>query len=264
MPCLLFDLDGVFYVGDTAITGGARTIRWVIDHGIPHLFLTNTTSRPRSALVEKLSGFGIDVDPDRILTPAVAAVRWIEDHINGNIALLVPDATKAEFSNLSQVDIDSAEPIKAIVIGDLGKSWTFEILNTAFKQLMCQPSPVLIALGMTRYWKSSEGLQLDVAPFVTALQYASGVEPVVLGKPAKPFFDTAVSVLLCTAGETLMIGDDIRGDIGGAQSTGINGVLVKTGKFQPADLSTDIQPFDIIGTIDDLPQQWESLCARLG
>ena len=263
MPCLLFDLDGVFYVGDTKITGSAEVIRWVNDHEIPHLFVTNTTSRPRTALVEKLSDFGIEVNADSILTPAVAAVHWIKAHISGNIALLVPDATRMEFKDIPQVDIHSDKKVDAIVIGDLGKSWSFEILNAAFQQLMRQPAPVLIALGMTRYWRSPEGLQLDVAPFVTALQHAAGVEPIVLGKPARPFFDAALSVLNCSADNTFMIGDDIRGDIGGAQAADIHGVLVKTGKFQNTDLSAGIIPFDAINTIADLPHKWENWCAKL-
>lgn len=263
MPCLLFDLDGVFYVGDDAIPGVAETMQWVRDHGIPHLFVTNTTSRPRTALVEKLSRFDIPIDADELLTPAVAAAYWMTDNISGNVALLVPDATWEEFKDLPLVDIHSDEEIEAIVIGDLGESWTFEILNAAFKQLMRRPTPKLIALGMTRYWKSPEGLQLDVAPFIVALHHASGVDPVTLGKPAKPFFDTAVSALGCTANETLMIGDDIQGDIGGAQSAGIKGVLVRTGKYKPADLSGDIKPFDVIDSVQDLPEQWDSWSNRL-
>jgi ribonucleotide monophosphatase NagD (HAD superfamily) len=41
---------------------------------------------------------------------------------------------------------------------------------------------------MTRYWRTPAGLQLDAGPFVSALQYATGIEPVVTGKPARAFF----------------------------------------------------------------------------
>ena len=55
-----------------------------------------------------------------------------------------------------------------------------------------------------------------------------------------------------------MIGDDIKGDIGGSQNAGIRGVLVKTGKFQPSDLELDIKPFGVIDSIRDLPDWWRS------
>ena len=53
-----------------------------------------------------------------------------------------------------------------------------------------------------------------------------------------------------------MVGDDIRGDIGGAQQAGIAGILVRTGKFRPADLDQDPQPMAVLNSIRDLPAWW--------
>jgi len=53
-----------------------------------------------------------------------------------------------------------------------------------------------------------------------------------------------------------MIGDDIRGDVGGAQSVGISGLLVRTGKFQASDLEGDIEPAAVLDSIADLPGWW--------
>ena len=75
MTALLIDLDGVLYETDEPIPGAAATIRWLREHDVPHLFLTNTTSRPRSAIVEKLAGMGIDVAEDDILTPPVVRLH---------------------------------------------------------------------------------------------------------------------------------------------------------------------------------------------
>jgi len=47
---------------------------------------------------------------------------------------------------------------------------------------MTEPQPVLVALGMSRYAQGSDGLVLDVAPFIKALEHASGCEAVVMGK----------------------------------------------------------------------------------
>ena len=60
---------------------------------------------------------------------------------------------------------------------------------------MREPAPRLIALGMTRYWRGKDGLLLDVAPFVTALECAADCEAVVVGKPAAAFFDAALARL---------------------------------------------------------------------
>ena len=258
MKAILFDLDGVLYTGENVIEGAAGVISWCIDAAIPHLFLTNTTSRPRTALVDKLTGFGIVTNPDDFLTPAVAAMQWLSNNITGNIALFIPDATRDEFAGFQQCDDNSEHDAQAVIVGDLGEGWNFKTLNRAFRLLMNNPDTKLIALGMTRYWRAEDGLRLDAAPFVKALEHASGREAIVLGKPSKEFYSSALDRLGCDASETIMIGDDIRGDIEASQSAGIRGLLVKTGKFQQTDLDQGIKPFDVIDSIADLPGWWAS------
>ena len=257
MHGILFDLDGVFYIGDRIIPGTLETLAWVRAQAIPHLFLTNTTSRPRSALVEKLTHLGLPIQKDLLLTPAIVALDWIRQHTGGKISLFVAEATRCEFAELDSIGVAAIDPVDAVVVGDLGEAWDFKTLNRAFRLLMTQPPPALIALGMTRYWRAPDGLRLDTAPFVVALQHASGIAPIVLGKPAKGFFDAAIHRLGCSAVETIMVGDDIRGDIEGAQRAGIRGILVSTGKFQPSDLTLGIQPAAVLSSIADLPAWWE-------
>jgi HAD superfamily hydrolase (TIGR01458 family) len=175
------------------------------------------------------------------------------------VALFVPSATEAEFSHLSLADRDTQQLVAAVIIGDLGEAWNFTTLNQAFRLLMQQPSPRLIALGMTRYWRAADGLRLDVTPFVNALQSASGIEPVVLGKPSSTFYHSALDMIGCKAQECVMIGDDIRGDVAAAQATGLQGVLVKTGKFQESDLSGDITPDGLLASFAELPDWWSSV-----
>ena len=102
MKAILFDLDGVLYTGSHAVEGAASVIKWCLDNAIPHLFLTNTTSRPRSALVDKLAGFHIRSVPDDFITPALAARQWLRSNINGKIELFIPEETRDEFEEFEQ------------------------------------------------------------------------------------------------------------------------------------------------------------------
>ena len=258
MKAILFDLDGVIYQGEQALPGAHRTLAWVRQQRIPHLYLTNTTSRPRSHITRKLARLGMSVPEREILTPPVAARSWLQDHGVCRLALFLPEATQAEFAGIEILGPERDSGADAVVLGDLGDGWSFARLNRAFRLLMTQPHPYLIALGMTRYWRAPDGLRLDTAPFVVALAHASGVEPVVLGKPARPFFAAALKALGTEPGETLMIGDDIRGDIGGSQSAGLPALLVRTGKFRQEDLHGDIRPDGVIDTIGDLPAWWRA------
>lgn len=260
MPAILFDLDGVLYEGNKAINGAADAVNWFTHNHIPHLFLTNTTSIPRSELVTKLAGFGINSATENFLTPPVAARQWLQKNNINNIALFVPETTREEFSDFNLVPDDkgiSNDNVGAIIIGDLGEQWTFETMNRIFRLLINNPKAALIALGMTRYWKSTSGLQLDVGPMIKAFEYATGVEAVVTGKPAKAFFQAAIAVL-DMHDNIIMIGDDIQSDIQAAQHAGLQAIQVRTGKFSETDLESGITPDAILDSVAALPEWWQS------
>jgi HAD superfamily hydrolase (TIGR01458 family) len=142
------------------------------------------------------------------------------------------------------------------VIGDLGTGWDYRTLNRAFRLLHDNPTAELIALGMTRYWQTPEGLSLDTAPFVAALEHATGRRAKVFGKPAAAFFQAAAGRLGLPADNLLMVGDDIITDIGGAQGAGLKTALVQTGKFRPADLDGSVKPDAVLASVAELPHWW--------
>ncbi len=256
MRAALIDLDGVIYEGERGVSGSAEAIAWLDQQQIPFIFLTNTTSRPRGALAAKLHGLGIKTTADRILTPPVAASRWLTKYAPGPVALFVPTATVGEFGASPQLGPEQESGAAAVVLGDLGEAWDFATLNRAFRLLMAKPRPVLVALGMTRYWRAPDGLRLDVAPFVKALEHATGTQAVVLGKPAPEFFRAGLGLLECGAEDTVIIGDDIVGDVGGGQRIGLHGVLVRTGKYQQGDLDGNVTPDTVLDSIAELPAWW--------
>lgn len=254
MSAILFDLDGVLYEGDTAIKGAAETIAWFSRRKIPYLFLTNTTSKPRSALVDKLEHFGIATRIEQYLTPPLAAVQLLLRAELKRIALFVPDATRAEFAGFDVIENDN-EPVDAVILGDLAADWDFSRLNRGFHLLMQNPDASLIALGMTRYWKLNDQLQLDVGPFVKALEYATDRTAIVTGKPATSFYHAAIN-LLASHSTIYMIGDDVVTDIEAAQQVGLKTLLVRTGKFNASDLDSGIVADAVIDSIAELPDWW--------
>ena len=258
MQALLFDLDGVLYQGDRVIDGAVETLQWCERRNIPHLFVTNTTSKPRSALVERLGEMGLSVSEEQIFTPPVAAHDYLVSNAATPVALFVRDATREDFTGLDILDDTAEMGAASVAIGDIGEAWDFATLNRAFRLLMSEPRPILLALGMSRYAQGDDGLVLDVAPFIKALEHAADCEAVVMGKPAREFFEAAVRKLGAAPADTVMIGDDIRGDVGGAQAAGLRGILVRTGKFRGRDLGGDIEPDAVLDSVDDLPRWWEN------
>jgi len=253
---ILFDLDGVLYNDSLLIPGAVETVCWVQERRIPYLFVTNTTSRSRAALADKLTRFGIPASESEILTPAVAGAEWLRSQSAGQIALFVRAAARPEFADLACLPDQAEHGAAYVVVGDLGEQWDYRTLNRAFRLLHHNPQAQLIALGMTRYWLAADGISLDVAPFVAALEHATGRKALVFGKPAAPFFQAATDKLALPAGQVLMIGDDLQVDIGGAQAAGLKGALVKTGKFRPSDLQDSIRPNAVLNSIASLPSWW--------
>ena len=258
MQALLFDLDGVLYQGNRVLDGAVETIQWCERRKIPHLFVTNTTSKPRSALGARLAARGLSVSAEPIFTPPVAAHDYLMSKGATPVALFVREATREDFAGLDILDDAAESGAASVAIGDIGEAWDFAILNRAFRLLMSEPRPILVALGMSRYAQGDDGLVLDVAPFVKALEHAADCKAVVMGKPAQAFFDAAVHKLGTAPSDTVMIGDDIRGDVGGAQAAGIRGLLVRTGKFRPRDLKGDVEPDAVLDSVADLPGWWEN------
>lgn len=251
----LLDLDGTLYGGDAAIPGAIDALTRLRARGVPFRLVTNTTSRSRRMLVERLAGYGFDVVADEIVTATLAGVELVRTAGFGRVAPFVPAGALEDLAGLELHGGTSGRPrsaVDVVVLGDLGERWTFALLQEAFEQLMA--GAALVALSRDRYFRQGERLALDAGPFVAALEYAAGASAAVAGKPSAAFFDAAVRSLGLTANrEVAMVGDDLWSDVAGAQRAGLQGWLVRTGKFHEDALRTGrITPDRILASVAEL------------
>lgn len=244
---LLIDLDGVLYVGDHAIDGAAEAIANLRDRGLPLRFVTNTTSKPVSALQQKLQELGFAIGADEIVSAPTAAHHYLRQQ-GWSCHLVMNEAVKADFDDLPQDD----EYPDVVVIGDIGRDWDYPLLNRLFRLLM--DGSELIALHKGRFWQVEDGLALDIGAFVAALEYATGKQATVMGKPSADFYRLAAQSLDLPPEEIAMVGDDIDSDVGGAQAAGLTGILVKTGKYREEYARrSSVTPERLLDSIADLP-----------
>lgn len=246
---LLLDLSGVVYVQDEAVPGAAEALRRLRDRGIPIRLVTNTTMRPRRSILERLEGLGLEADQSELLTPAALAARRCAEAGYESVSLVVLDDLREDLEGLEE----KGDSVDAVVVGDLGDRWDYDVLNRAFRRLM--DGADLIALQKNRYWETSEGLSLDAGPFVSALEYATSREAEVVGKPSPAFFELALGELGVSADRAAMVGDDVEADVGGAMAAGLAGILVRTGKYRE-DLvrESGIEPTATVDSIADVPE----------
>ena len=246
---ILFDLDGVIYQGDSLIDGASTALNALDRSNIPYCFITNTTRMTKSNLISYLNQLGLRIEPYKIFTASQAAIDYCNMKKFKKILLVVPDSEmKQDFSCFDLTDKDP----DAIVLGDMGHLFNFQLLNKLFVKVMggCQ----IVAMHKNGYWMASDGLRMDLGAFVAAIEYASGKSAIIMGKPDVNFFKMATIGWKCPHNFIYMIGDDINVDILGAKNAGLNTILVKTGKFRDDILaSSKINPDYIIESIADLP-----------
>ena len=249
---VLFDLDGVFYVGNQLVSGGNETLSWLRSQGIGYRFVTNNTTLSRSALVAKLQHLGLDISENELLSANFAGVLQLQKMGLNRCRLILAEAAQADYPP----SID--EKPEAIVIGDIGNEWDYDLLNSLMNQIL--EGAELIALHKGRYFQTEKGLMLDSGAFVAALEHATGKKAHVVGKPNPAFFEMGSALLDASTNELVMVGDDLINDIEGAQNTGYHAVLVQTGKYRKAIVEqSEIIPDGIITSVAALPNYLTSM-----
>lgn len=245
---MLFDLDGVLYVDGTPIAGAAQAISLIRSSGLPCRFVTNTSTLSQRSLQAKINALGFNIPSNDIISAPQAALRFLESQGAPVCRLLLAEDVKQDFQGLAQSDTAP----DYIVVGDIGDAWSYNMLNEVFNSLV--QGAKLIAIHKNKFWQTMHGLQLDIGGFIHALEYASGTQAMIIGKPAADFFRIALQDLGLAASEVAMLGDDIDSDVGGAQQAGLTGILVRTGKYRQAYAEASaVKPDLVLDSIQDLP-----------
>jgi len=243
---LLIDIEGVVMRGNEVIPGAQEALQTLRARGIPYRFITNTTIYCRHTLLERLQAMGFSIQVEDLFTATYAAARYLqEQNAKSYYPLLLPDAQQ-EFAGL---DVDEEQP-DFVVMGDMGASFTFARLNRALQAIL--NGARFVALHKKRTWRTEQGLYMDAGPFVVALEYAAELKAEVVGKPSRAYFRMVLDELGIAPNRVAMIGDDIESDVRGAQLIGMQGWLVKTGRFRKEDLARGIWPDRVFESIAEI------------
>lgn len=226
VKALFLDLSGVIYEGDQPIPGAIDAVARARNQNLILRFVTNTATSSSRQIIDKLARLGLHIEADELFTAPIAAKAYIQQH-GLHPFCLIHQAIRPEFADIDQQQVD------CVLLGDARDDLTYAALNQAFQ--LCKQGAPLIGIGMNKYFKDENGLNLDAGAFIHALEWAADTHAIIMGKPSKAFFDQIVASTPYDATECLMVGDDLIGDVKGAIDAGLQACLVKTGKFQPQD-----------------------------
>ncbi len=220
---LLIDLDGVLRIGNKPAKFISEFLNWLNENNIRACILSNSSLYSAKTIYKFFQSYSINIDLP-ILTTVDFAVNYVNERFT-NIAVFASEEVK----NLLKDKTNYKNP-EAVLIGDIGQSWNYDIMQQIFNYLL--NGAKLIAMHKNKYWNTPDlGIQLDAGPFVHALEYAASIKATILGKPSELYFNSALEII----GERknskfIMIGDDLVSDIMGARGLDAITILIYTGK----------------------------------
>jgi glycerol 3-phosphatase-2 len=229
----LLDLDGVVYLGGTAIPGAAQALRKAQAAGMRLAYVTNNASRTPAAIAALLTSFGAPATAQDVVTSAQAAARVLAERLPAGAPVLVIGGSGLRMAlrerGLRPVSTAMDRP-QAVVQG-YSPDVSYSIL--AEGGLAVAAGALFVASNGDLTLPSARGSQPGNGSLMQVIATATGVQPLVAGKPEPPLHRE--SVLRTGAKHPLVVGDRLDTDIEGAHRVGADSLLVLTGVTRPAE-----------------------------
>ena len=227
----LVDLDGVVYVGPDAVPGSVDAIAQSHRLGLRTAFVTNNAGRLASQVAEHLRSLGIDVQGEDVVTSAMAAADLLAHRLPAGSAIGIVGGVgvtaSVKAAGLRAVAPSSPEAV-AILMG-FGPDISWRDLAEASYAVAA--GALFVATNTDRTFPTPQGIAPGSGAFVAAVQEASGVTPLIAGKPEPTLYRNAIDRF--QSKNALVIGDRLDTDIAGAVNAGLTSLLVLSGICSP-------------------------------
>jgi 3-hydroxyisobutyrate dehydrogenase len=252
---LIVDLDGVIWRGGEPIPGAAYAIAALRSKGVRVVFLTNEPRRSTSEVAELLTKLGIGAGRTDVITSAAALARVLSslEDLPVRVAFVIgPPALRQEIeeAGFRLVPNERADEAAVVVVGG-HEGFDYGELRGATAAI--HAGARLFAIGRDAVYPTLSGPAPATGAILAAVETAGGVNATVIGKPERAIFDFARQTL-AGCERIAVVGDNIIGDIQGAQRLGIGTILVLTGNTTAADLEhTHVAPDLVLNSIAELP-----------
>lgn len=223
---IILDMDGVLWRDNEPI-GNLPEIFADIEHrGWQVTLATNNATRTVDQYIEKLSSFGVQLFPDQIINSAQAAAIYLKDIFpNGGNVFCIGESALSNTLIEEGFNITTEGAVAVVVAMD--RQLTYDKLVKA--TLLIRSGAKFIATNPDRTFPTPAGLVPGTGATLAALEAASEVQPIVVGKPAPEMYQIAIQRMGTLPESTLVVGDRLETDIAGAQELGCYSALVLSG-----------------------------------
>jgi glycerol 3-phosphatase-2 len=229
----LLDLDGTVYLAGAAIPGAPEALRKAAAAGMRLAYVTNNASRTPAAIASLLTGFGVAATPHDVVTSAQAAARMLAERLPPGAPVLVVGGSGLRMAlrerGLRPVSTAIERP-QAVVQG-YAPNLSYSLLEEG--GLAVAAGALFVASNADLTLPTGRGSQPGNGAFIQVIATATGVRPLVAGKPEPPLQNE--SIMRTGAKHPLVVGDRLDTDIEGANRVGMDSLLVLTGVSGPAE-----------------------------
>lgn len=259
----IVDMDGVLYHGNEPIRGGGEFLDYLREIHVGFLLLTNNSTLTVSQYVAKLEQMGINATDQEILTSAVATAAYLGRVAapGSRVFVIGEEGLRSELRKTGLLLTDEAEA--AFVVVGFDRQLTYAKLSTATRAI--DRGAKFIGSNPDRTFPSETGLAPGAGATLAALEAATGVAPLVIGKPERAILDQALQRLQASPQTTVAIGDGLYTDVIGGQRAGLMTVLLMSGVTSAGQLEgASQQPDAVYADVAALHEAWRKAVGQSG
>ncbi|QKS72187.1 TIGR01457 family HAD-type hydrolase [Paenalkalicoccus suaedae] len=243
----LIDLDGTMYRGTESIKEAGPFVEELLKRDIPHLFVTNNSSKTAKQVVEKLTSMGIPAEPSRVFTSSMAASKYVDDTTpDATIYMIGEEGLKEALGSRCTLDASEAN----VVVMGIDRDITYEKLSDA--ALAVRRGATFISTNGDKAIPTEKGFVPGNGSLTSVISVSTGVDPIFVGKPEAIIMEQALEILGTKRDQTVMVGDNYDTDIMAGIKARIDTIHVATGVTSQEDLKTKTtQPTHTIPTLKE-------------
>ena len=248
IKALILDLDGVLWKDQEAIGNLPAIFNKIAERGLKVTLATNNSTRTEEERLSKLANFGVNTENIAILTSSIATAALLKKNFpqSGDFYVvgmegLLGALEKAGFHTFTEGQIPE-NPLAVVV----GMDWELNYEKIANASILIQKGAPFYATNPDKTFPTPAGLMPGAGTLLAAIETASGVTPIVAGKPNAYLFQLAMQKMDVLPSETLMVGDRLETDILGGQNAGCKTALVLSGVTERARAEAWVPKVDFI------------------
>jgi NagD protein len=245
----LIDMDGVLIRGRAMIPGAAEFIGRLVRGGLEFLVLTNNPQFTQKDLSYRLGSIGLEVEPRRIFTSAMATVRFLKSQPSSGKVFVIGESGLTGPLHDAGFIITDIEPWY-VVLGETS-AYNIQHITTAIR--LIERGARFIATNPDPSGPGDGGIVPACGAMAALIEKATGVAPFFVGKPNPLMMRTALNYLGVHSENTVMIGDRMDTDMVAGVESGMDTILVLSGVTRPEDVARfPYQPSRIVGSVADI------------